>query len=169
MSTYQQAVSHYTRQITQTDLKKGYIRIFEFLSLLRSWMIHQCPKETISQIYQGMMDMSYFAIIPQSIKDSGLKIAIVYLHETSIIEVWLSGRNRTIQNQWFKLFESKSTRFLLLNQTKGVDAILSHPLQHQPDFNDLEESIRVMAPEIEEVIKEMKRYVKDILNESKPK
>lgn len=156
----------YTELLNQTDLQKGYVRIFEFLKTLRVVLMKRYPEDIFSQLYQGMMDMSYFAIIPESLKAQGLKFAIVYVHASSSVEVWLSGRNRKIQREWSRLLVSKPITYTRVNQEIGADAIVSHRLQCQPDFNHLKDSVERMLPEIEEIIADMKNIVVEIMYES---
>lgn len=49
--------------------------------------------------------MTYFSVIPKSIKERKLKIAIVFLHTAFRFEAWLSGLNRQVQTQYWELFK----------------------------------------------------------------
>jgi len=91
----------------------AYKGILEFLGKLRAEFVKEHPHYDVVSIYQGYMDMSYFSLSTKSLKDKGLKIAIVYLHEKGNFEVWLSARNRDIA----KSYVSYLTVIFLVMQT----------------------------------------------------
>ena len=83
--------------------------------------------------------MTYFSFFPESLKQQGLKIAIVFIHEPFRFEAWLAGYNKQIQSKYWKLFkESGWNQYHLVSTTKGADSILEHVLVGDPDFCDLD-------------------------------
>lgn len=83
--------------------------------------------------------MTYFSFSPESLKDRKLKIAIVFIHDTVRFEVWLSGQNKQIQTEYWKMFkENNWDKYNLVPTTDGVDSIIEHVLIGNPDFSDLD-------------------------------
>jgi hypothetical protein len=73
------------------------------------------------------------------LKDRKLKIAIVFLHETTRFEVWLAGVNKQVQTKYWKLIkDSDWNKYHLVSTTKGADSIIEHVLVDNPDFSDLD-------------------------------
>src|SRR5690606_19848877 len=88
--------------------------------------------------YAGYMDMSYFAIVPEKLKERGLKIAVVYLHEACRFEVWLSAANKKIQARYWELITfSGSLRYRLVPGSKAYASILAAVLTYAPDITTL--------------------------------
>jgi hypothetical protein len=82
------------------------------------------------------MDMSYFSFTPKSLKDRGLKVAIVFLHEEFRFEVWLAGYNKQIQKKyWNILKENGFDEYPIVAAPKETDAIVEHILTSNPDFS----------------------------------
>jgi hypothetical protein len=85
------------------------------------------------------MDMTYFSVIPESYKQRGLKVAVVFLHEACRFEVWLAGYNKQVQTKYWTFFkESGWDKYRLVPSPKGADSILEHVLVNNPDFSDLD-------------------------------
>lgn len=72
-------------------------------------------------------------------KQRGLKIAIVFVHEAFRFEVWLAGYNKQVQAEYWKRFKASGwNKYHIVPTTKGVDSILEHVLAEGPDFGDLD-------------------------------
>jgi hypothetical protein len=107
-------------------------------------------------LYSGYMDMTYFSFFPESFKNRGLKIAIVFLHEAFRFEVWLAGYNKPVQARYWKLFkESGWNPYHLVSTTKGADSILEHVLVADPDFRDVD----ALTAQIE---RETLKFIRDV-------
>lgn len=111
----------------------------EYLMALRTHFEKQYPEWTIpGGLYTGYMDMSYFSILPSSLKERKLKIAVVFLHETCRFEVWLAGVNKGVQAEyWQRIKDSGWNKYAPVTTTQGADAIIEHILTENPDFDDL--------------------------------
>ena len=106
MKSLNELIEEYTQYLQQGEMQIAYKGILEFLGKLRAEFIKKHPDYDVSSVYQGYMDMSYFSLSTKSLKDKGLKIAIVYLHEKGGFEVWLSARNRDIAKNYVSLLNS---------------------------------------------------------------
>ena len=83
--------------------------------------------------------MTYFAIVPQSLKDRTLKIAIVFNYEAFRFEAWLSGANRQVQRKYWELFrDSQWADYRVEAPAKGIDSIIECNLAENFDFGDLD-------------------------------
>lgn len=136
MNSINQAVEEYTEQLKSGRIRQAYRGIMSFMSGLKAFMERLHPDLTFSALYPGYMDMTYFACTPPALKEKGLKIAIVYLHEENRFELWLSGSNRKIQADYISLLQTRDAGGCKLSQPKpGVDSILESRLPDQPDFD----------------------------------
>ena len=136
MNSINQAVEEYTEQLKLGRIREAYRGIMSFMSGLKAFMERLYPDLTFSALYPGYMDMTYFACTPPALKEKGLKIAIVYLHEENRFELWLSGSKRKIQDEYFSLLQTRDTGGYKLSQSKpGVDSILETRLPGKPDFD----------------------------------
>jgi hypothetical protein len=104
---------------------------------LRTHVKNSYPDCTVSGLYQGYMDMTYFAIFPPSLKQRNLKIAIVFNYEAFRFEAWLAGNNRQVQRQYWELFKnSQWTNYRLVTPARGVDSIVECDLAVDFDMSD---------------------------------
>ncbi|SHE78532.1 DUF7000 family protein [Alkalibacter saccharofermentans] len=137
MKTLNQLISDYTCNLQQGEMQVAYKGILEFIGKLRADFIKKYPHYETSSIYQGYMDMSYFSLSTKPLKDKGLKIAIVYLHEKGCFEVWLSARNREISKRYDSVFCGKTfDEITVFHDENNRDAIIESTLISVPDFED---------------------------------
>jgi len=139
MATLQKCVSEYKRLLGKGEIQKAYKGILEYLLALRTHFEKQFPEWMVpGGLYTGYMDMSYFSIIPTSLKERKLKIAVVFIHETCRFEVWLAGVNKTVQAEYWQLIKDSGwSLYKPVATTQGADAIIESVLLENPNFNDL--------------------------------
>lgn len=132
-----QLVHEYTSQLQHGELQAAYKGILQFIGKLRAELIKKHQDYNISGIYQGYLDMTYFSLTTETLKNKGLKIAIVYLHEKGAFEVWLSARNREIAKEYESLINSNiSDDMKVFHDDANQDAIIECILTSAPDFED---------------------------------
>ena len=137
MRTLNELIKVYTHHLQEGEIQIAYKGILEFLGKLRADLIKKYPHYYVSNIYQGYMDMSYFSLSTKSLKDKGLKIAIVYLHEKGDFEVWLSARNRDIAKSYATIFNSNIFGDVnVFHDINNSDAIIECILTPTPNFED---------------------------------
>ena len=137
MKTLNQLIGDYTCHLQQREIQLAYKGILEFIGKLRADFVKKYPHYDTSSIYQGYMDMSYFSLSTKPLKDKGLKIAIVYLHEKGQFEVWLSARNRDIAKSYTSIVNSNiSGDVSLFHDINNPDAIIECILTPTPNFED---------------------------------
>ena len=129
----------YHKQLEQGSIQLAYKGLMEYMMGLRAHFASHYPEYSVpGPIYYGTMDMTYFSVVPPSLKDRKLKIAIVFLHEAFRFEAWLSGYNRQVQKDYWHIFKTYGwDLYRLVTPAVGDDSILEHPLAENPDFGDL--------------------------------
>lgn len=139
MGTLSDSMNEYRRQLEKGAIQEAYRGLMKYIMDLKTTLKSKYPEYSISgSIYSGYMDMTYFSFNPETLKQHGLKIAIVFLHQEFRFEVWLAGYNKQVQEKYWKLLkDSNWKKYHLVSTTQGADAILEHILVADPDFGDL--------------------------------
>ncbi len=140
MESFQEYVDEYRRQMEKGAIQKAYKGLMEYIMGLKTHLKTKYPDYSVSgSIYYGYMDMTYFSFFPESFKQRGLKVAIVFIHETCRFEIWLAGYNKQVQATYWKLFnDSGWDKYQIISTVEGADSIIEYKLTENPDFNDLE-------------------------------
>ncbi len=140
MVAFNNKFEDYRLQVEKGTIVDAYRRIMKFMRDLQAHFMKTYPNINVStNLYQGYMDMTYFSVAHPILKDRRLKIAIVFIHETTSFEVWLSGVNRKVQKDyWKKFLESGWDRYMVVPVIENKDAIIQNVIVNDPDFEDLE-------------------------------
>nr|WP_320024135.1 hypothetical protein [uncultured Acetobacterium sp.] len=152
MKTLNILIEEYTNQLQLGEIQIAYRGILEFMGQLRAAFIKKYPHYDVSNIYQGYLDMSYFSLSTKPLKDKGLKIAIVYLHEKGSFEVWLSARNRDIAKTHQTIFDSLSDEINVFHDSNNQDAIVECVLTRIADFEDQAQLINTIDQGVEKFV-----------------
>lgn len=138
MESFQEYMLEYRKQLEKGYIQEAYKGLMKYIIDLRTFFKNKYPQYSLSSIYQGYMDMTYFSFTPEPLKSQKLKIAIVFIYDTFRFEVWLAGSNKNIQTKYWKLFtESDFDKYHIPSNIKGIDSIIEHILVENPDFSDL--------------------------------
>lgn len=137
MKALNQHVNRYTDLLQEGEIQEAYKGILAFMGKLRSDYSHRKAVLQVSGgLYQGYMDMTYFPLTNEILKERDLKIAIVYLHPQKTFEAWLSARNRAVIGQYRTLFtDSLIGGVEVYHDESNEDAILECVLTDAPDFD----------------------------------
>ncbi len=140
MKSFQEYVDEYRKQMEKGTILVAYKGLMEYIMGLRTHLKTKYPDYSVSgSIYYGYMDMTYFSFFPESFKQRGLKVAIVFIHETCRFEIWLAGYNKQVQATYWKLIkESGWDKYRIVSTIEGADSIIEYKLTDNPDFNNLE-------------------------------
>jgi len=140
MASIQNTMNEFKIQLERGRIQEGYRELMECIMDLRVHLKNKYPDHFVSgNVYQGYMDMTYFAFTPESLKRLGLKIAIVFVYETFRFEVWLGGQNRRLGGKYWKLLkERKWDKYEVPNSPEGLDYIALGVLLDEPDFSNRE-------------------------------
>ena len=139
MESLQASMITYKHQLQKGDIVRAYRGLMAYMQDLRTHFAKTYPDYFVSgSLYTGYMDMTYFAVSPPALKQRSLKAAIVFVHEPFRFEVWLSGVNRQIQAEWWKVIKTSGwDTYSVVPVISGSDAIVEHVLLQDPDFGDL--------------------------------
>jgi hypothetical protein len=130
-------MEEFQKQLRDGSIQKAYRALLSYMLSLRAHFKNSYPDSAVSGLYQGTMDMTYFALFPPSLKHRNLKIAIVFNYEAFRFEAWLAGSNRQVQRQYWELFrDSQWTDYRIVTPATGVDSIVECDLATDFDFND---------------------------------
>ncbi len=163
MTSLQTAMQEYRAQLGKGLIQQAYKGLMDYMLELRTHFKNKYPDHFVSgTLYYGYMDMTYFAVIPDSLKESGLKIAVVFLHEAFRFEVWLSGYNKQVQHKYWNFFKEQDwQKYTLLPSLEGEDAILTHVLVEESDFGDLNALTTRIERGTVEFIAEVEKYLSE--------
>jgi hypothetical protein len=161
MDSLNNCIREYKTQLSKGQIQKAYKGIMTFMSEMSSYLEKSYPDYTLSALYYGYMDMTYFAFTPAGLRNKKLKIAVVYLHEQNRFEAWLGGSNRKVQAEYIELLSLKNIGKYKLSQVyPGVDSIIESVMVEQPDFDESEE----LKKQIERMIVEFANDMSALLD-----
>jgi len=140
MNSFHEYMNDFRTQLKKGGIIKAYQGFMDYFRGLRNHFSSAFPQYSVpGNIYYGYLDMTYFAIMPEFLKQRKLKIAIVFVYETYRFEVWLSGMNRKVQTRYSLIIKEKGwDKYHLTTNPKGEDSILDQILVEDPDFSDLD-------------------------------
>ena len=134
MHSIRKDMVEFRRQLEKGSIQKAYGALLSYMMGLRTHFKNNLAGSTVSGLYQGYMDMTYFALFPSLLKHRNLKIAIVFNYDAFGFEAWLAAGNRKVQRQYWELFkDSQWPEYRLATPAKGIDSILECDLV--TDFN----------------------------------
>ena len=97
MESLQESMVEYRRQVEKGAIQTAYRGLMEYIQSLKTHFGSRYPDYAVSGTpYFGYMDMTYFSIVPETYRQRGLKIAVVFLHEAFRFEVWMAAANKLI-------------------------------------------------------------------------
>lgn len=148
MKSLQENMVEFRKQLVKGSIQKAYRGLMEYMLSLKNHLSNKHPEyATPGGLYNGYMDMTYFSVLPRSLKDRDLKIAIVFLYDAFRFEIWLSGRNKQVLAKYWEIINSNTwDPYKVVKPAKDVDSILEHILVDNPDFSDLD----VLTKQIEQ-------------------
>jgi len=161
MGSLSENLNIYREQLQNGAIQPAYQGLMEYILSLKTHFKNRHPGFVVpSNIYFGYMDMTYFSIVPEALKERGLKIAVVFLHREFRFEVWLAGVNKDVQAEyWNRIRESGWNKYHLVPTLKGADSILEHVLAENPDFNDLNALTNQIEQETLSFISEVENFL----------
>lgn len=134
-----QAMQAYRAALQTGQIQQAYRGLLAFMLKLRTHLSNKYPAAyTASSLHQGAMDISYFAFTPDALRQKKLKVAIVFNHEATHFELWLTGQNKAMHKKYWNTFRNS-------NWTKDNIAptpehmVLRETIVGTPDFDQLDE------------------------------
>jgi hypothetical protein len=137
MHSMQEDMVELRRQLGKGSIQKAYGALISYMMNLRTHFGNNYGDAAVSGLYQGYMDMTYFALFPPSLKRRDLKVAIVFNYDAFRFEAWLAARNRKVQRQYWELFrDSQWNEYRVVVPTRGIDSIVECDLASDFDLGD---------------------------------
>ena len=137
MHSTQEDMEKLRAQLEKGPIQKAYRALLSYMMGLRTHFKNRSADSDVSGLYQGYMDMTYFAIVPPSLKHHNLKVAIVFNYDAFRFEAWLAGSNRKVQRQYWELFrDSNWADYRVVTPASGIDSIIECDLAKDFDLND---------------------------------
>ena len=139
MTNFADDMREFQSQLALGRVQAAYQGLMQYMLDLKTHFTNQFPDYAVSgSLYQGTMDMTYFAVVPETLKQRGLKIAVVFVYSSFCFEVCLSGYNRQVQARYWQILKDSGwDKYRLVPAPTGFDSILECPLADPPDFGDL--------------------------------
>jgi hypothetical protein len=154
MRTIKEDVEELHKQLKYGSIQRAYRTLLSFMMRLQRYFKNKYPDSFVSSLYQGYMDMTYFAVSPLSFKKHDLKCAIVFNYESFCFEAWLAGKNRNINKQYWDLFkDQKMPSYRIVTPGKGVDSIVEYDLVQGLDLSDTDALTTYIEMQTNEFIK----------------
>ncbi len=156
-----QKLNVYRDVLATTQVQQGYQ---EFIKLFR-YLRMELEKElegfsASSSIMENRMDFAYFQLFSTQLKEKGLKVQIIFVHEEYQFEVWVSGYNRKIQCDYYKYLKDMKMKYTLTKNPERTDYIIKSSLSKDIDISDGCLVKKLLKAEI----KEIEAFVCDIKN-----
>jgi len=157
----QNNLQEFHEQLKKGAIQPAYRFLLDYILRLRTHFKNEFTDcDVPGNVYQGYMDMTYFSIIPPSLKQHKLKIAVVFLYDAFRFEVWLSGYNRQVQAKYWQLFRDRGWEpYRLVVDPLKADAILEHILVAEPDFTNPDALTRQIECGSRDFITDMENFL----------
>lgn len=160
MNSIREDFETFRRQLEKGPVKRAYRGLLAYMLGLRNHFKNGDPGYAVSGLYQGYMDMTYFALFPPKLKSRDLKIAIVFNYEAFRFEVWLSGKNQAVQRQYWELLkQGRWDGYRLVAPAKGVDSIIERDLVEDFDLGDPDALTSRIETDTAAFIDEVERFL----------
>ncbi|HBA83637.1 MAG TPA: hypothetical protein DCZ95_06035 [Verrucomicrobia bacterium] len=126
MDTLDKDIRELRKRLTDGSIQRAYRGIVSYMARLRKEFADQRGERSVSGLYQGYFDMTYFALSSDALKERDLKLAVVFNYETFGYEVWLAARNRKVQRHYWELLSNAGyKKHRLIEPSVGTDAIVT--------------------------------------------
>ena len=149
MQSIHKDMEDFQRQLKNGSIQRAYRDLLSYMMELRTHFKNKYTGFSVSALYQGYMDMTYFAISSQTLSQRDLKIAIVFNYEAFCFEAWLAGRNRKINRQYWELFKEQDwLEYRIVKPGKGVDSIVECDLAKGFQLSDKAALTKIIEAEV---------------------
>lgn len=130
------AVSAYKKQLEAGEIQVAYAGLVKFVMALRTRFSRSLSgKFSVSGVFQGYMDYTYFYFSNDFCRERKLKFGLVLNHEELRFEIWLLGQTKDIQQRYWNLLKGSDW---IPHVEMPRYAIFEHVLISSPDFDNLD-------------------------------
>lgn len=161
MQSLQQLMDVYRQAMKEGAIPAAYAGLQRYLQGFRLRLAKKYPDyQVMSNFYQGHMDMTFFSFAPQPLKHQQLKVLVLFDHSSCGFEIWLAGRNKDVQREFLGLIERSGwRRYPKAESSAGVDYIIKHVLDPNPDFSDLNALDKTLEKGIGQFVTEVEKFL----------
>ena len=154
-------MNEFRKQLKKGAIQEAYRGLLDYILELKTYFKNKYPDYFVSgSIYFGYMDMTYFSVIPESLKQKKLKIAIVFNYEAFGFEVWLSAVNKNILTKYWNLMKDRNwDNYRIVKPGKGIDSILEYTIVNNPDFSNLDNLTKKIEKGTLNFIKDIEKFL----------
>lgn len=129
----------YQHLLQTTNLQKCSREFHSLFRSVRNELEKAMPDYQFQKdITEKCLEYSYFQFTNPVLKDKGLKIVVLFVHQSFQFEVLLSGYNREVQSRVYETIKGKDLEFELCSNPSKEDFILRSPLPPTLIFEDLD-------------------------------
>ncbi len=131
-------VDIYRQAMQQGDIQKAYAGIIKALYKTRTEFISRLAGQySVGNILHGYLDVTYFYMKSDLLKDKKLKLGIMLNHQDVSFELWFFGATVGVQEAyWTRLIEAG----FVVGEMPAY-ALMEIKLDAQPDFDDLDKLV----------------------------
>jgi hypothetical protein len=166
MDSEQDDIKEFRRLLARRSIQRAYRALLSYMKRLRAHFENNLADCVVSDLYQGYMDITHFAVFPSLLKQHNLKVAIVLNYDAFRFEAWLAGRNRKVQRQYWELFKGRPwPKYRVVTPAAGIDSILECDLIAGFDLDEPDALTSVIATGAVAFINDIERF----LAEDQPK
>ena len=160
MDSMHEDMNELRQHLRSGSIQKAYRALLGYMMDLRKHFQKRHPDYSVSGLYQGYLDMTYFAVVPPSLKRRGLKIAIVFNYGAFRFEAWLAGSNRQVQQKYWELFKDTPwAEYRVVPPAVGVDSIVECDLAEDFDFRDPDTLTSAIEKKAAKFTKDLERFL----------
>jgi len=126
------------KQLADGHVQRAYEGLLRYFNQLKRYFHNNHPEiNTPGSVYYGYMDMTYFGLSNDFLKNRKLKIGIVFSYETFSFEGWLIGVNSDVREEyWEKMHAGRHEKYDYSSDPKREGFIIKQTLVSDPDFSD---------------------------------
>ncbi len=160
MQSLKEDMAEFRRQLAPGTIQRAHKALLSYMLDLRTHFRSKYGDSAVSGLYQGYMDMTYFALLPPSLRERALKIAIVFNYDAFRFEAWLAAGNRQVQRQYWELFkDSQWPNYRVVAPAKGVDAIVEYDLAQDCNLDEPDVLTARIEKAVATFITDMERFL----------
>ena len=102
-------INEYKLQLQKGDIKYAYQALMEFMITLKNDLHNTYPQFKLSStIHQGYMDITYFSLTNEFLRNKQLKTIILFNHEIFSFEIWLAAQNKKVQKKHWEVLKKSN-------------------------------------------------------------
>ena len=160
MASLNRDIETLREQVEAGVVPRAYRGLIDYMNRLRTHFQNNVGGYSASGLYQGRMDYTFFSVFTPTLKKHSLKAGIMFNYSAFRFEVWLLGRNRSVQKEyWQRLSKMKWPKCRVSAPGPRVESILERDIAtrfnlDKPDLltQTIENGVVVFVNDIEKAL-----------------